>query len=163
MAAPADTRPVGDAELLITREFVAPLSLVWRLWEDADHMRLWWGPEGFHIVSLEADFRPGGKWRVHMTSTQYGLSLSSGEFKSITPRKEIVFSFAWEIEGYTTPTLVTVTFEETDGVTRQTFHQTPFATVESRDSHVLGWNSLFNKEQRYAEAIARGDPPPPAD
>jgi uncharacterized protein YndB with AHSA1/START domain len=162
MPAGVEARPLRDDELLVTREFEAPLSLVWRLWEDREHMRRWWGPEGFHIISLEADFRPGGKWRVHMTSATYGEGFSHGEFKSITPREEIVFSFAWEI-GDTTETLVTVTFEEKDGMTRQTFHQTPFTSVESRDSHVLGWDSLFNKEQRYAEAIARGEPPPPAD
>jgi len=32
-----------DDELFITREFAAPLSLVWRLWEDRNHMRrCWW-------------------------------------------------------------------------------------------------------------------------
>jgi len=44
-------------------------------------------------------------------------------------------------------------------VTRQHFHQTPFASVEYRDGHIAGWNSLFNKEQRYAEAAARGEEP----
>lgn len=158
MPARTEVRPVRDDELLITRDFAAPLSLVWRLWEDSDHMRRWWGPEGFHVVSLTADFRPGGKWRVHMTSVQFGNSYSSGEFKSITPRQEIVFSFAWEEDsGPGTETLVTVNFEEQDGVTRQYFHQTPFVSVADRDSHVGGWNSLFNKEQRYGEALARGE------
>ncbi len=150
-----------DDELFITREFTAPLSLIWRLWEDSDHMRRWWGPEGFHILSLDADFRPGGRWRVHMTSSQFGESFSHGEFKSITPQTEIVFTFAWEEAAReSTETLVTVTFDEKDGVTRQHFHQTPFATVEDRNSHIAGWNSLFNKEQRYAEALARGELPP---
>src|SRR3954447_24560887 len=80
-----------DDELMITREFAAPLSLVWRLWEDRDHMCRWWGPEAFHVVNLEADFRPGGHWRVHMTNPQFGESFSHGEFKSITPHKEIIF------------------------------------------------------------------------
>ena len=40
--------------------------------------------------------------------------------------------------------VVTVTFAEKDGKTVQTFHQTPFSSVESRDSHIGGWNSLFN-------------------
>jgi uncharacterized protein YndB with AHSA1/START domain len=152
---------MGDNELLITREFAAPLSLVWRLWEDRDHMRRWWGPEAFEIVSLDADFRPGGDWRVHMTNPQFGESFSHGQFKSITPQREIVFSFSWEEgSGETTETLVTVTFDEAEGVTRQTFHQAPFSTVEFRDGHIAGWNSLFNKEQRYAEALARGEPAP---
>ena len=53
--------------------------------------------------------------------------------------------------------MVTVTFEERDGKTVQHFHQAPFTSVASRDSHVGGWNSLFNKEQAYAEALAEGE------
>jgi hypothetical protein len=49
---------------------------------------------------------------------------------------------------------VTVSFAEKDGNTIQTFHQTPFSSVASRDSHVGGWNSLFNKQQLYVENIA---------
>lgn len=153
-----------DDELFITREFAAPLALVWRLWEERDHMRRWWGPEAFQVISLESDFRPGGKWHVHMTNPDFGESHSHGEFKSITAREEIVFTFAWdEGSGETTETLVTVTFEEVGGVTRQHFHQTPFSSVDYRDGHIVGWNSLFNKQQRYTEAIARGELPPPTD
>lgn len=159
MAARTDSQ-MSDDELFITREFNAPLSLVWRLWEDSDHMRRWWGPQAFRVVNLEADFRPGGKWRVHMTNPQFGESHSHGEFKSITPREQVVFTFAWdEGSGETTETLVTVRLSERNGVTRQTFHQTLSSSVEYRDGHIVGWNSLFNKQQRYAEALARGEPP----
>ena len=58
---------------------------------------------------------------------------------------------------------MTVTFEEVGGVTRQHFHQTPFSSVDYRDGHIVGWNSLFNKQQRYTEALARGEPPPISD
>ena len=50
--------------------------------------------------------------------------------------------------------LVTVTFAEQDGRTVQTFHQTPFSSVEGRDSHVGGWNSMFDKQQVYVENLA---------
>jgi uncharacterized protein YndB with AHSA1/START domain len=158
------TEPMRDGELRISRTFKAPLSLVWRLWEDRDHMRRWWGPEGFSIKSLDADFRPGGKWRVHMHSEQWGESFSGGVFREIDKLKKIVFTFAWEEgTGEPTETLVTVTFDEKDGATTQHFHQTPFSSVASRDGQVVGWNSLFNKEQRYAEAVAKGEMPPPLD
>jgi len=164
MAPAGKTEALRDDELLITRSFRAPLRLVWRMWEDEDHMRRWWGPEGFHIVNLATDFRPGGKWRVHMHSAQYGEGWSGGEFRQIEPKHRIVFTFAWEEgTGETTQTLVTVDFTEADGVTTQSFHQTPFSSVASRDSHVLGWNSLFNKEATYAEALGRGTILPPLD
>ncbi len=49
---------------------------------------------------------------------------------------------------------MTVTLAEKNGGTLQTFHQAPFSTVAIRDSHVGGWNSLFNKQQLYVENFA---------
>jgi len=160
MAPPIEARKLRDDELLITRTFNAPLALVWRMWEDEDHMRRWWGPEGFSILSLTSDFRPGGAWRCRMTSDAYGEGRSGGTYSEIEKEKRIVFSFAWEEDlGDPTLTTVTVTFEERGGKTIQHFHQTPFATPEYRDGHVAGWNSLFNKEEAYAERLARGENP----
>jgi hypothetical protein len=51
--------------------------------------------------------------------------------------------------------VVTITFEERDGKTVQTFHQAPFRTVERRDSHVGGWSQAFDKQAVYAETIAK--------
>ena len=66
-----------------------------------------------------------------------------------------------EDSGRDMDTIITVTFEEKNGATIQSFHQTPFSSVAARDSHVGGWNSLINKQQLYAEnvAIAEGIAP----
>jgi len=158
MATAAGVPKLRDDELLITRAFNAPRALVWRMWEDEDHRRRWWGPEGFAVLSLESDFRPGGLWRVHMRSDSYGESWSSGVYREIRKPDRIVFTFAWE-EGFGEPTetLVTVTLEERDGKTIQHFHQAPFRSVEIRDGHVGGWNSLFNRQAAYAAAMPKGE------
>jgi hypothetical protein len=54
--------------------------------------------------------------------------------------------------------VVTISFEARDGSTVQTFHQAPFRNVERRDSHVGGWIEAFDKEQAYAETIAKEHP-----
>src|SRR5688500_17402690 len=74
-----------DDELFITRTFDAPLSVVWRMWQDRDHMIRWWGPEGFTVTDLSSDFRPGGAWRVGMTSSMFPKCWSSGEYLEIEP------------------------------------------------------------------------------
>ena len=51
-------------------------------------------------------------------------------------------------------TLVTITFEERNGKTVQTFHQKPFLTIQSRDGHVSGWTSAFDKLATYAATLA---------
>ncbi len=154
---PADMNPdrvIRDDELLIQRTFDAPVELVFRIWESRDHMIRWWGPEEFRATELEMDFRPSGKWRAAMASKQFGVSRMHGEYREIEKNKRIVFTFAWdEDSGDTVETLVTVSFAEKNNKTIQTFHQTPFTSVASRDSHIGGWNSLFNKEQAYAERV----------
>jgi hypothetical protein len=50
---------------------------------------------------------------------------------------------------------VTITFEERDGKTVQTFHQRPFLNVARRDSHVGGWNQTFDKQFAYIAKIAK--------
>lgn len=157
MAAKASAGKPGDNELLITRVFDAPVSLVFRIWAEREHMMRWWGPEGFTCTSLELDFRPGGNWRASIVSDAYGESWMGGQFREIEKDRRIVYSFAWEEgSGETDQTLVTVTFTEQDGKTVQTYHQAPFSSVKTRDSQTVGWNSVFNKEQAYAERMAKG-------
>jgi uncharacterized protein YndB with AHSA1/START domain len=146
---------IRDDELLIEREYDAPVALVFRMWESRDHMIRWWGPENFTTVELDWDLKPGQPWRGTMTSEQYGVSRFSGVIREVEKNKRIVFTFRWdEGSGPDLDTTVTVTFAEKDGKTIQTFYQAPFSTIESRDSHVGGWNSLFNKQQVYVENFA---------
>ncbi len=158
MTAHASAKRLADDELLITRVFDAPVSQVFRLWEEREHMIRWWGPKDFTCTSLEHDFRPGGKWRACIVSKAYGENWMSGQFREIEKDRRIVFTFAWE-EDQPNETLVTVTFAAQNGKTVQTFHQAPFRTVESRDSHIGGWNECFDREEAYAEGLARGEQP----
>jgi uncharacterized protein YndB with AHSA1/START domain len=159
----ASDHKLRDDELLIDRTFEAPLALVWRLWESRDHMIRWWGPEQFTCIELDWELTPGRPWRAMMASKSFNRKVSRmrGTIKEVVKNKRIVFTFRWENEsGYDMDTLITVSFAEKDGMTMQSFHQTPFSTVEIRDSHVGGWSSLINKQQLYAEnlATAEGEP-----
>lgn len=159
MAASTETE-LRDDELLIERTFDAPVALVFRIWENRDHMQRWLGPKDFTCTELEMDFRPGGEWHGTIVADKYGVSGMGGEFKEIEKNRRIVYSFAWDDDsGESIQTLVTVTFREENGKTVQSFHQTPFKSVESRDSHVSGWNECFDREQAYAEKLAKGERP----
>lgn len=146
---------IDDHELLIEREFDAPAALVFRLWESRDHMLRWWGPEEFTTIELDWELTAGRPWCGAMTSKRYGLSRFGGVIREVERDKRIVFTFQWdEDSGRDSDTVVTVTLAERDGKAVQTFHQTPFSSVAIRDSHIGGWNSLFNKQQVYVEHVA---------
>ena len=150
-------RATADNELRLDRTFEAPLALVWRMWESRDHMIRWWGPEMFTCMELDWELTPGRPWRATMASKTYNRRVSrmGGVIREVEPDKRIVFTFAWdEDSGRDLDTVVTVTFTERNGVTVQSFHQTPFSDTAIRDSHVGGWNSLINKQQIYIENLA---------
>jgi uncharacterized protein YndB with AHSA1/START domain len=147
---------LADDELLIARTFDAPASLIFALWSKPEHLKRWMGPANFTCPVAEIDFRVGGAYRGMIKSAEYGESWFGGIYREIEPDRRLVFTFAWthgpsaEVE-----TLVTITFEERDGKTVQTFHQRPFLNVERRDSHVGGWNQAFDKLQAYLAEIAK--------
>ncbi len=143
---------LADDELLITRDLDAPAALMFSLWTDVNHFAKWMGPEGFDCPEVEIDFRVGGKYRGMIRSKDHGDNWFGGEYREIEEPTRLVFTWMWD-EGPAggVETLVTITFRENpSGTTTMTFHQTPFETVERRDSHVGGWTSLFNKLAAYA-------------
>jgi uncharacterized protein YndB with AHSA1/START domain len=159
MMAVTETRRLADDELLIERTFDAPAELLFRIWAEREHMIRWLGPKDFTCTHLEMNFRPGGAWRACIVSEAYGENWMGGVYRVIEPGRRIAMSFAWD-DGRDRPgteTLITVTFEARGRRTVQRFHQAPFARVEARDSHVDGWTQCFDREQAYAEALARGD------
>jgi uncharacterized protein YndB with AHSA1/START domain len=151
------TADLADDELLITRTFDAPASLVFRMWTDPEHMKHWMGPKDFTCPEADIDFRVGGAYRAMIRSGAHGENWFGGVYREIVENRRLVFTFAWDNDGPSAgiETLVTITFEERDGKTVQTFHQRPFLSAERRDSHVGGWTQAFDKLEAYAVAIAK--------
>ncbi len=148
---------LADNELLIRRIFDAPPEVLFALWSEPEHFRRWMGPETFTCPQVEIDFRVGGTYRAMITSPEHQENWFGGVYREIEPHRKLAFTFTWDNDGPSTgvETLVTITFEEIDGKTLQTFHQSPFLDVERRDSHVGGWTSAFDCLDAYVQDIAK--------
>jgi uncharacterized protein YndB with AHSA1/START domain len=148
---------LADDELLITRKFDAPAALVFALWSKPEHMKRWMGPQDFVCPDLEMDFRVGGAYRGMIKSAKHGENWFGGIYREIEPNRRLVFTFTWDNDGPSAgvETVVTILFVERDGKTIQIFHQAPFRDAQRRDSHVGGWNEAFDREQAYAERLAK--------
>lgn len=75
---------------VITREFRAPRSLLWKVQTQAEHLQHWLSPEGFHTIHADMDFRVGGRYF-------YGIEGPNGlqmwglqQFLEIVPERKIV-------------------------------------------------------------------------
>jgi uncharacterized protein YndB with AHSA1/START domain len=148
---------LADDELRITRTFDAPASVLFALWSKPEHMKRWMGPANFTCLEAEIDFRVGGSYRAMIKSAEHGENWFGGVYREIVEDERLVFTFAWDNDGPSAgvETLVTITFEERDGKTVQTFHQRPSRDVERRDSHVGGWTQAFDKLQAYAAQVTK--------
>jgi len=122
----------SDTELLLTRVFDAPRQLVFEAHTSVEHMRHWWGPRGFTMVSGAMDFRPGGAWRFVLRKPGGQEYAFRGEFREIVPPERIVWTF--EFEGAPGEVAVeTLTLVERDGRTTLTTRSVA-SSREARDA-----------------------------
>jgi len=147
-----------ERALTITRIFDAPRELVWQMWTNPAHARHWWGPRHHPATKIEAlDVRVGGTWRIRLTGVESGRELwHGGVFHEVKKPERMVFTFKWDEDGERgEENLVTISFTEEghkgSKKTRMTFRQEPFVSVEERDGHTEGWNSVFD---RLADVLA---------
>ena len=154
---PAKTSAAADGkepELLFTRVFDAPRSIVFRAWIEPERVAQWWGPQGFSVVFLEMDVQPGGAWRKCMRSPEGTDYWRRGVYREVVELERLVFTYISD-DPHSDPdheTLVTVTFAEHGTKTLVTFRQTGLESAVSRDSHQGGWTSCM---ERFADYLAQ--------
>lgn len=147
---------VAEDELLITRVFDAPRSLVFKAWSSSDHQVHWLGPKDFTVQYCHIDFRVGGNYRACIRSPEGTDYWMRGVYREIVAPERLVFTFSWEEEGERgLETIATVTFaEQGSRRTLMTFHQAPFRSLAERDGHTDGWSQCFDRLEVYVATMA---------
>lgn len=149
---------MDNNRLVITKHFpnVAP-GKVYAAWTDPAIIAQWYGPEGFSNTIHEMDVRPGGKYRLTMTSPDGGKSPLRGSFRELKKPEKIVFTWQWEGDG--TPdnmgsqeTVVTVIIRAAGKGSEMTMTHEGFATAEQAANHNMGWTSSFSKIEKVLAA-----------
>jgi uncharacterized protein YndB with AHSA1/START domain len=145
----------ADREIVITRLFDAPRSLVFAAWTDPNHVGHWWGPTGFTITVNEMDVRPGGVWRFVMHGPD-GLNYQNRiVYVEIMQPERLVYTHGSGDANDPNQFEVTVTFAEQDGKTVLTMRML-FATTGAR-AHVMALGAIEGSNQtlaRLAEYLA---------
>lgn len=124
----------SDTEILITRSFEAPRTLVWDALTTPRHLLRWWGPSWAPLVACDIDLRPGGSWR-YVARGEDGAELAwHGTYREVVAPERTVSTEVFE--GFAdAESLNTATLTEADGVTTlQTLVR--HATKANRDGHV---------------------------
>jgi uncharacterized protein YndB with AHSA1/START domain len=92
-AAPGTATPqAGETlEMVLTREFDAPLSRVWQAWTETEEVKRWWGPQGFTAPIVEMDVRVGGTSLVCMRSPDGQDFYNTWTYTVIEPEQRLAF------------------------------------------------------------------------
>ena len=112
----------GDRELVVTRIFNAPPSVVYRAWSQPELFQRWWVPKsvpGVSLISCDMDVRTGGKYRLEVGSGGSDTMAFYGKYLEVVPNERIVWTNDEGEEG----AITTVTFEEQGGKTLLKFHE----------------------------------------
>jgi uncharacterized protein YndB with AHSA1/START domain len=128
-------------EIVTTRVFDAPWELVWKAWTDPNHVKEWWGPNGFTNTIHEMDVRPGGVWRFVMHGPDGTDYQNKIVFLEIVKPERIVYDHVSGPKFH-----VTVTFEEQGGRTKLTLRML-FATAAERDNVVEKFGAIEGAKQ----------------
>ena len=81
-----------NREILSSRIINSPVETVYQAFENPNHLKNWWGPEGFTNTIHEFDLRVGGNWILTMHGPEKGNYENSSVFKTVLPNKLI----SWE-------------------------------------------------------------------
>jgi uncharacterized protein YndB with AHSA1/START domain len=116
------TERKSEREMLTTRDFNAPASLVFEAWTKPELMQRWWVPKslGMTLLSCEMDVRVGGKYRLQFKHPAAPEPLAFfGTYKEVVPNARLV----WTNEESPDGSITTVTFEEKGGKTTLRIHE----------------------------------------
>jgi uncharacterized protein YndB with AHSA1/START domain len=84
----ATTERTSDRELVVTRTIDGPARRVFEAWSNPDLFRRWWAPKSFGVffVSMEADVRTGGTYRLMMGHPSAAQPMAFfGRYLEVTP------------------------------------------------------------------------------
>jgi uncharacterized protein YndB with AHSA1/START domain len=76
-----------EKSILVSREFDAPLSDVWRAYTEKELLDQWWGPAPWKAETKVMNFKPGGYWLYAMVSPENQKHWARMDYKTIEPLK----------------------------------------------------------------------------
>ncbi|HSY61922.1 MAG TPA: SRPBCC family protein [Cytophaga sp.] len=120
----------ADRELTVSRLLNAPIDLVWEAFTTPEHIKNWWGPNGFTNTIYTMDVKPEGIWDFVMHGPDGTDYKNKSVYKEIVKPTRIVFD---HISGpkFTT----TITFEAQGNKT------------------FINWHMLFETKEQFEQVV----------
>jgi uncharacterized protein YndB with AHSA1/START domain len=108
----------SEREIVITRVFDAPRTVVFEAWTTAERLAQWWDPNRVPLAVCEIDLRPGGAFRFVNHGPDGANHPFAGIYREIVPPTRLVFTTRIAPSG--AESVGPLVFSEHDGQTRLT-------------------------------------------
>jgi uncharacterized protein YndB with AHSA1/START domain len=147
----------SELEILTTREFDAPLELVFDVLTQPDHVRNWFAPFDCVVTECAIDLRVGGGYHFVFVTAEGEECSFRGTYLEIEPPTRTVQT--WLFDGWPDAEAVeTVDLHETHGVTRLTT-KLAFLDQAGRDHMTKfdGQESTYDKLDDYLTSLVDRD------
>ena len=120
----------ADREIKMSRLLNAPIELVWEVWTDPEHIKNWWGPNGFTNTISKMNVSAGGEWNLVMHGPDGTDYKNKSVFREVIKHKKIVY------EHISAPKfMATVDFERRG------------------NSTFLKWHMLFESKEQFIQVV----------
>jgi uncharacterized protein YndB with AHSA1/START domain len=143
----------NELEILLTREFEAPIELVFDVLTKPEHVRNWFAPFEDKITVCSIDLRVGGEYHIVFVTDDGTECSFRGTYLEVERPTRIVET--WLFEGWPDAEAVeTVELHETDGVTKVTV-KLAFRDKAGRDhmDKTDGQEDSWDKMEDYLRSI----------
>ncbi|XXM72365.1 SRPBCC family protein [Lysinibacillus sphaericus] len=164
------TRIEDDRVLVLERTFNAPSDLVFEMFKEPEHLKHWWGPQGWELPVCTIDFRPGGVWHYCMKCVDrnqgdfYGMeSWGKGIYKEIIEPETIMYTdYFSDSEGNLNEempaTEVTLEFVDLGGGRTNLINRAEYISAEALKTvtdmgMIQGITETWNRLEEYLNKI----------
>lgn len=120
----------AEREIKVSRLFDAPINLVWEVWTDPEHIKNWWGPNGFTSTIHRMDVSEGGEWNLTMHGPDGTDFKNKSIFKEVERHKRLVY------EHISAPKFVATVEFESQG-----------------DKTFINWHMLFETKEEFLRVV----------
>jgi uncharacterized protein YndB with AHSA1/START domain len=143
----------NELEIVTTRQFDAPLELVFDVLTDPEHVRNWFAPFKDRVTECSIDLRVGGSYHIILVTPEGEECSFRGTYLEIEAPTRTVAT--WLFEGWPDADAVETTeLHETDGVTTLTI-RLAFRDRAGRDhmTRFDGQEDGYNKLEDYLRSL----------
>jgi uncharacterized protein YndB with AHSA1/START domain len=152
--------------VVIERSFDAPADLIWQMWTEPEHFKVWYGPDGAAVPVAKMDVRVGGSRLVCLEMDTPGGPVQmwfTGEYREVVENQRLVYTESMSDEsgnvlspsdlgmppGHPATTQVTVDFHDLGDRTKLVLTH---AGIPSDSPGAAGWSMAFSKLADHLQA-----------